>query len=265
MLNIDKFIAPSNLEEAYQILQSRQDAVLLGGCGYLRLADRKIGTAIDLAGLDLDYIHESEGDISFGAMTSLRTIETNPISCSLGTGVLSAAVRDIVGVQLRQAATIGGSVAGRYPFSDPVAALLALDARLVFHANGTMRLEDYLAAKPLRDILIEIIVPNNNCLAAFCSLRKAKTDYSVLNVAVAKNDNDFRIVVGSRPARAVRVNVAEEYLAQRGLNDQTLSEVGSLVSENLTFGSNPRGSSEYRKAICPVLVQRALAEVMHAV
>ena len=80
-----------------------------------------------------------------------------------------------------------------------------------------------------------------------------------------KNDNDFRIVVGSRPARAVRVNVAEEYLAQRGLNDQTLSEVGSLVSENLTFGSSPRGSSEYRKAICPVLVQRALAEVMHAV
>jgi probable selenate reductase FAD-binding subunit len=265
MLNIDKFISPSDLTEAYQILQSCQDAVLLGGCGYLRLADRKIGTAIDLASLGLDYIHESDDYISIGAMTSLRTIETDPLSRSLGAGVLTAAVKDIVGVQLRQAVTIGGSVAGRYPFSDPVAALLALDAQLVFHANGTIRFEDYLAGKPLRDILIEIIVPKNHCLAAFCSFRKAKTDYSVLNVAVAKSDDNFKIVVGSRPSRAIRVNVAEEYLEKHGLNNQTLLEASSLVAETLTFGTNPRGSSEYRKAICPVLVQRALTEVMHAV
>lgn len=265
MLNIDKFISPSDLNEAYQILQSCQDAVLLGGCGYLRLADRKIGTAIDLSPLGLDYIRESDGGISIGAMTSLRSIETHPLSCSLGTGVLPAAVKDIVGVQLRQAATIGGSVAGRYPFSDPIVALLALDAQLVFHANGRVRLEDYLTGKQLRDILIEIIVPNNNCLAAFCSLRKAKTDYSVLNVAVAKSDDDFRIVVGSRPARAVRVNTAEQYLKEYGLNSETLTEVGSMVAETLTFGSNPRASSEYRKAICPILIQRALTGVMHAV
>lgn len=265
MLNIDKFIAPTRLDDAYQVLQSCPDAVLLGGCGYLRLADRQIETAIDLSKLELDYIRESDAGTAIGAMTSLRTIETDLLSSSLGRGVLVAAVKDIVGVQLRRGVTIGGSVAGRYPFSDPVAALLALDAQLVFHAAGVIRLEDYLADKPLRDILVEIFIPDNECVAAFCSLRKAKTDYSVLNVAVARSESDFRIVVGSRPARAVRVNEAEQYLHEHGLNDETLSMVGAMVAELLTFGSNPRGSAEYRKAICPVLIQRALTEVMHAV
>ncbi len=38
-------------------------------------------------------------------------------------------------------------------------------------------------------------------------------------------------------------------------------EVVEMVTEELIFGSNMRGSAEYRQAICKVLVKRAIMEV----
>lgn len=265
MFNIDQLISPSSVADAYRKLQTSPGAVVLGGCAYLRLGDRKIATAIDLASLGLDSVCNGIYDIEIGAMTSLRTLETDPLIQAVGQGILVSAVRDIVGVQLRRAATIGGSVVGRYPFSDLLTALLALDAQLVFYATGTISLEEYLAGKPLADILERIIIPKKVGAAAFICLRKAKTDYAVLNVAVVKNATDFRVVVGSRPARAVRAKEVEQYLHAHGLNPDSIEQAGSLAASTLAFGSNLRGSAQYRQAICPVLIARALTEVMYAV
>lgn len=264
MLQIDNYLYASDLKEAYTTLHSVAGSAVLGGCGYLRLGTRKITTAIDLSRLGLDFIRETDGVVEIGAMTSLRTIETNRSTSSLWCGVLESAVRNIVGVQLRNCVTIGGTVAGRYPFSDPITALLALDATLVFHQHGQILLEEYLKGKGCRDILEKVIIPKDGRLAAFNSLRKVKSDYAVLNVAVAKNIESYRIVVGSRPGRAMHVPAAVSYLQKHGLDTKTALEAGRIAAENLQFGDNPRGSGEYRKAVCPILVQRALAEVIHA-
>ncbi len=185
-MDIDQLITPADLEEAYQVLLSSPDAVLLGGCGYLRLSDRKIGTAIDLSSLDLHHIVENEGAVVISSMTTLRSIETSTLLRSSGHQILADAVRDIVGVQLRHGVTIGGSVAGRYPFSDPIVALLALDAQLVFYKTGSISLKTFLNSKPLKDILVQVVLPKADCVAAFASIRKARTDYAVLNTAVVK-------------------------------------------------------------------------------
>lgn len=263
-MKIDKLVSPSDLEEAYQELLANPDAILLGGCGYLKLADRTIDTAIDLSTLGLDCIEEKDDRVEISAMSTLRGIETSAKLGSYGHHVLAEAVRHIVGVQLRQTVTIGGSVAGRYPFSDPIVALLALDARLVFYKNGELSLQAFLNRKPLRDILVKIVLPKNECVAAFSSIRKARTDYAVLNAAVAKFGSDFRVVVGSRPARAVRALKAEDHLRRHGLTEQTLTVAADLAAQTVAFGSNQRGSAEYRKTICPVLVKRILTEVMNA-
>ena len=264
MLQIDDFVYASNLAEAYNTLLSIPGSVVLGGCGYLRLGNRKIGTAIDLSKLGLDFIVETETAIEVGAMTSLRTLETDLLTARLCNGVLKNAVKDIVGVQFRACVTVGGTVAGRYPFSDLITALLALDTRLMFHKHGLIYLGDYLESKPGKDILEKIIIPKDGRLAAFGSIRKTKTDYVVLNVAVAKRAEEYRIIVGSRPGRAMYAETAAEYLNKHGLDTQTAAEAGRIAASTLKFGTNPRGSAAYRKAICPVLIRRALAEVIHA-
>lgn len=267
MLQMDNFIYASDLNEAYDTLVSVPGSAVLGGCGYLRLGARSITTAIDLSRLDLDFVRETESTLEIGAMTTLRTLETDPLSSTLANSVLKTAVKNIVGVQLRNCVTIGGTVAGRYPFSDPITALMALDTQLKFHKHGQVSLEEYLAGKDYKDILEKIVIPKDGRLAAFNSIRKAKTDFAVLNVAVAKKTDDYRIIVGSRPGRAMNAGVAADFLNKNGLDSGTAVEAGKLAAESLRFGDNPRGSGKYRKAICPVLIQRALAEiieVMHA-
>jgi len=264
MLQIEQHLSPVSLKEAYETLMSVSGSLVLGGCGYIRLGDRTISTAIDLSNLGLDFVREKQSSVEIGAMTTLRTIETNSLCRSLWHGMLPKSVENIVGVQLRNCVTIGGTVAGRYPFSDPLAALLALDTRLQFHHHGEIALEDFLAGPAIKDILVSIVIAKNDQIGAFQSVRRTKTDYAVLNTAVAKTDDDYRIVVGARPGRAVLVPEASNHLLANGLNETTAREAGTIAAAHLQFGDNPRGSGEYRKAICPALVARALLEVHHA-
>lgn len=261
MLEIENIIFPESLDGALTSLRELAGSVVLGGCGYLRLGSRNIGTAIDLSRLGLDTITEAATSIEIGAMVSLRDLETNAITAGFAGGVIAKSVENIVGIQLRKCVTLGGSVAGRYPFSDPITALLALDTELVFHGHGRMSLEQYLGGKGLRDILVKIVIPKKNWSAAFTSVRKSATDYAVLNCAIAVSGDEYRVVLGSRPSRALRVVDAEKYLAGNGLSPETAVEAGQVAAANVQFGDNPRGSGEYRKKICPVLIQRALLEV----
>jgi len=264
MLQIENHLHPSTLDEAYEILTSVPGSLVLGGCGYIRLGDRTISSAIDLSNLGLNFVRETKSEVEIGAMTTLRTVETNALCRSLWHGLLPRSVENIVGVQLRNCVTMGGTVAGRYPFSDPLTALLALDARLQFHHHGEISLAEFLAGPGIKDILVHIIISKQGQIGAFQSVRRTKTDYAVLNAAVTKIGDNYRIVVGARPGRAVLVPEASDYLHANGLNETTAQEAGNIAAADLQFGDNPRGSGEYRKAICPVLVARALMEVHHA-
>ncbi|MFT5701562.1 MAG: CO/xanthine dehydrogenase FAD-binding subunit [Desulforhopalus sp.] len=264
MLEIENIIFPSSLDEALATVRDVPSSVVLGGCGYLRLGSRKIGTAVDLSRLGLGDVAETVSEIEIGAMVSLRALETHEITTGFACGVLARSVENIVGIQLRQCVTLGGSVAGRYPFSDPIAALLALDAELLFHGQGRISLQEYLNGKGLRDILVKIIIPKRKWNAAFTSVRKSATDYAVLNCAVARCGDEYLVVVGSRPSRAIRVAGAESFLLENGLTCETAMQAGLLAATEVQFGDNPRGSGEYRRKICPVLVKRALLEVLDA-
>jgi len=264
MLQIDNYVYAESLKEAYDILQTQPGATILGGCGYLRLGGRRIGAAIDLSRLDLDYVRETEQAIEVGAMTSLRTLETNTLANQLCSGLLAKSVANIVGVQLRNGVTVGGTVAGRYPFSDPITALMALEAELVFHHHGKIRLQEFLAGKGLKDILVKVVIPKDEGQGAYQSVRRSHTDYAILNSAVTRKGHDFKVIVGCRPGRAASAVGAEQFLRENGLSRESAQEAGRLAAAELQFGDNPRGSGKYRRAICPVLVQRALMEVMHA-
>ena len=264
MLHIDRHLFVASLDEAAALLAADPHSAVLGGCGFLRLGARRIGTAIDLSRLDLDFIRADEASIEIGAMTSLRTVETHPLTAALAGGVLARALAPIVGVQLRHSLTVGGTVAGRYPFSDLLTALVALDARVELHAGGRIALADLLNNPSRRDIVVRVLLPRDERRAAFADLRRSATDFPLLNAAVARCADGFRVVVGSRPGRARRSPAAETHLADHGLDRATAAEAGRLAAAELPFGDNPRGSGAYRQSVCPVLVQRALLEVLHA-
>lgn len=262
MFTIKDLAQPDTIEEAFQILSADRGNTILGGCTYLRLGSLKINTAIDLSKLNLNYIQEPNDYIEIGAMTTFRDIETSPVLSTCFSGILPKAVGHVIGVQFRNIVTVGATVYSKYGFSDLITALLALDTEVELFKGGRMPLVKFLDKPFPKDILVRIFIKKSERIAAYQSLRKSASDFPVLNTAVSKLGTDWRIVVGARPLKANIAQRASEYLSQNGASSEQLDIVGNLVAEELSFGSNMRGSEEYRQAICKVLVKRAVAEVL---
>ena len=129
MLTINQYVKASSLEEAYELNQKKSN-VILGGMLWLKMQKRNVGTAIDLSGLGLDAIEETEEAYRIGAMVTLRQMELHGGLNALTQGAARESVHRIVGVQFRNMATVGGSVFGRYGFSDVLTFLMAAGAQV---------------------------------------------------------------------------------------------------------------------------------------
>lgn len=260
MMNIEKYALVSSMEEALSILKNENGSCVLGGCGYLRMGKKKITTAIDLSKLNLSYINEESDRIEIGAMTPLRDIETSRLLEKTFGPALRLCTEGIVGVQLRNTVTIGGTAAGRYPFSDVIPVLMALGADVHFTENQSIGIEAYMNGKSVKDIITKITIPKDGQTAYFTSVRNSNTDYAVLNCAVGLKQGEYSIYVGGRPQKALKAEEAERIIN----NGRSLAEAGEAAANELSFGDNTRGSAEYRKAICKTLVKRAIEGVIHA-
>lgn len=126
MLKISQYVKVSSLEEAYELNQKKNN-VIIGGMHWLKMMDKMVGTAIDLSGLGLDQIVETEDAFEIGCMVSLRQLEKHEGLNQYTAGAVADAVKDIVGVQFRNTATVGGSIYGRYGFSDVLTVFMALE------------------------------------------------------------------------------------------------------------------------------------------
>ena len=74
MLTISNYVKPKTLEEAYELNQARNSRVM-GGMMWMRLGNAKVKTIIDLSGLGLDQIEETDHVFRIGAMCTLRQLE----------------------------------------------------------------------------------------------------------------------------------------------------------------------------------------------
>lgn len=207
---------------------------------------------------DIDKITEKEDSFEIGAMVSFRQLETDK-NLYQWFPVISTAVSDIVGVQLRNNVRIGATVFTKHGFSDLITALLSLDTYVVLHKGGELKLEDFLKEKETRrDILVKVIIKKEKLKTSFQCVRKSKADYSVLNMAVSRDEaGNMRVAVGSRPSRAVLAHKTMEFLKDNFDEKQA----GEILQREIVFGSNMRGTKEYRELLGAALLAKALKEV----
>ena len=248
MITIQKYIRAQSLEEAWQLNQNKRNRIL-GGMLWLRLGKGTVGTAIDLGDLGLDTIEETDEQFSIGAMATLRDIEMHAGLNAYTSGAVANAVKDIVGVQFRNMATVGGSIWGRFGFSDVLTVLLALDSYVELYKGGIVPLEEFAKMKKDNDILVRLIVKKTPCKVVYSAMRNQRTDFPVLACAVSQMNGEYRASIGARPGRAmlVRRDNAEGFAA--------------FVAENTPTEGNLRGSAAYRTHLTRVLVERSMNEL----
>jgi CO/xanthine dehydrogenase FAD-binding subunit len=262
-MQIQDYVRPSSLEEAYSLLEERR-ALVIGGGAWTRMNTRSVELAVDLSGLDLRYIKKKGKRFEIGAMTTARDLETSEeLKKSFG-NIISEAVAHIVGVQLRNIITVGGTVFGRYGFSDLLTALLALDAAVVFHDGTESKLGEFITSRSNGPVLIEkIVIDADGRTGAYKAVRHSKTDFSILNTAAVRTGDGWRVAVGARPGSARLSEAAAQVLGDTGKADaETAARAGAAAAKELSFGDDQRSTGEYRQSVCSVLIKRAVEEVV---
>ncbi|WP_194190140.1 FAD binding domain-containing protein [Clostridium chrysemydis] len=262
MFNLKELYIAKDLNDAYDTLVSSKNNCVIGGGMWLKMSDRAINKGIDLSNLNLNYIKEEEDKFIIGSMTSLRDIENSKELNLEFRGYFKKFLKSIVGTQFRNTATIGGSVYSKFGFSDISTGLLGLDTYVELFRGGIVSLEEFNKMKLNKDILVNIIIyKNENLKAEYESLRLSKTDLPLINVAVSYDEKSkkYNIVVGARPNLSKRAVKASEIISE---NYNNLDKGLDLISSELDFGKNMRGSKEYREESSKILVKRCILKIM---
>ena len=258
-MKANEYYRASSLEDAYQkLLENPKNSLLAGGL-WMKKMGQSYETLIDLSLLKLNEIKENSTEVVVGSMVTQRDFENSPVIKKLYDGAIAFAVREVMGVNFRNMATIGGSIMGRYPFSDVITGLLPYDVTLEFYPTQKMSLEEYLGYKgKLNAILVAIHIAKKEGKGFFKKVKTTALDFPILNVAVAKVDGKYRIAVGARPMVAALSNKAMEFVNAGNLD---FAKAGELAVEELQFLDNKDASKEYRIDLAKVYVRRGLQEV----
>ena len=256
MLKIKQYVKAESLEQAYELNQKKTNRII-GGMLWLKMSTAQIQTAIDLSGLGLNQIEETEEEFRIGCMTTLRELECHERLNQWCEGAVKDAVSDIVGVQFRNLATIGGSIFGRYGFSDVLTCFLALDTEVELYKGGIISLEEFAKMERDNDILVRVIVKKTPGKGSYQSHRNTKTDFPVLAVAADRYGDELKVAVGARPMKAVCLHIPAEQLD--ACTD--LKKFAKELATQVPMGSNMRGSAAYRTHLAEVLIRRALEKI----
>ncbi len=267
MLNIKEYVNPDTVQSAYEIGQMPNSLYVSGGLMVSQIKSERLERLIDLKSLDLDYIREEEEYFKIGANTKLSSLISHPSFSSLGENFVKKSIKEIGSVQIRNMATVGGSIAFRLGWSDVITIFMTIGSQVEIY-NGKfqkMDLEDFISQKIKGAIITEITVPKIESKCVFEKFAKSNFDIATLNLGLRVSlDGNFikeaRIVAGSRPMISQRIREVEEFVTGKEI-DKISDEASKLIQKVIQTGTDLRASAEYRKALSGSLLSKALRRV----
>ena len=248
-MHFTAYAAPDTPEEVVSLLENRKNRIAAGNL-WLRLSSNRGHTMIDLKNLGWDRIEEEAHSFLIGACVSLHMLETHEGLNRMCGNLFAKGLRSIVGVQLRNAATLGGCVYMRAGFSDLLTMLLPLNASVLLYPEEEIPLKDYIQLQPRRELLRGVRIPKQNLRMAYRSIRNTAGNLPILNCCVASSETGLFAAIGARPGRAVLSGGTGE--TPEGL----LEKVAAL-----RYSTNDAASADYRRHLAKVLTERCLREI----
>ncbi|ETX08999.1 MAG: hypothetical protein ETSY2_02085 [Candidatus Entotheonella gemina] len=273
---------PASLAEATQLLASSEDAKILSG-GHsllpmmkLRLANPSV--VIDIGRLDeLRGIQEAGAAIIIGANVTHYEAETSAVlqqQCP----ILSETAAAIGDLQVRNAGTIGGSVAHADPSADWPAAMLAVNAEITLSkAGGTRTVSatdffiDLLMTVMEEDEILTSIRVNANpprtggtylkvpqpasgfALAGVAAQVTLGSDHTIQQVAVGITGVDNK---------AFRASATETALQGQAATEAAISQAAAQATDGADALEDIHASAEYRLHLARVYTKRALLQAV---
>ncbi|MBO9476938.1 FAD binding domain-containing protein [Shimia sp. R11_0] len=266
---------PDKLKDALHLLASAP-VTLASGCTDLFAATEAAALEeqiLDLTNIaPLKTIENCHGHWRFGAAVSWSSIVGAALPPAFD--MLKAAARQVGGVQVQNAGTLGGNICNASPAADGVPPLLALDARVELQSVSGMRYVPLSAfitgprqtTRRRDEIMTAILVDEGKAQGSSAFLKLGTRKHlviSIASVAVRLQLNGDRVAeaalaVGACSPVACRLDAVEAALSGvRGdAVEQHVTEAD--VRAALAPISDIRATSDYRLDSVPSLIRNAL-------
>ncbi|MFR2371901.1 MAG: molybdopterin dehydrogenase, partial [Anaerobutyricum sp.] len=161
-------------------------------------------------------------------------------------------------------ATVGGSIYGRFGFSDVLTALLALDTFVELYNGGIIRLSEFVNRKKDKDLLLSIIIRKSKRSFRYDSVRQTKTDFPVIACSVVagivNGVESWYFSVGARPMKAALVE--KQWEIPSDISEEKIREYAKIAASEFEYGTNMRGSAQYRRQLAEVLIFREMRSII---
>ena len=269
----------SSVAEAGELLRKYPGAKLIAG-GHSLIPLLKLRLASPPAVVDIGRIRELKGItrkdsvVRIGALTTHAEIAASSLIREQCPALAEAA--QVVGdPAVRNRGTIGGNVAHADPASDLPTVLTALGARFEIAVSGASKLSDAasfftgMMSTTLgeHDLLVAVEVPvrPSGQGQAYVKFVHPASRYAVVGVAAALTASGgtctaASVAIGGLVPQATRAVAVEQALTGQRLSADSIARAAADVSRHL--GDDVLGdlyaSANYRKAVAPVWVKRAL-------
>jgi CO/xanthine dehydrogenase FAD-binding subunit len=273
------YLRPTRVEDALAALASRSMSVLAGGTDFYpaRVGRPVREHILDITALSaLRGIERAAGGWRIGALTTW----TDLLRSSLPTAFdgLKRAAREVGGLQIQNAGTIGGNLCNASPAADGVPVLMALDASVELASIYGVRelpLGEFLIdARRTRcepnELLTGVRVPECGPGARSTFRKLGARRYlviSIVMVAVTLHADADGLIQGAGVAVGACSPIARRLpTLEAALQGRRLSEpLAQLVQPGQLAGLAPiddiRGSADYRLDAAAALLRSALEEL----
>jgi carbon-monoxide dehydrogenase medium subunit len=255
---------PANVADAVRALGAASDGRALAG-GQTLLASMKLGLAapsdlVDLGGVSELHGIRTEGDkLVIGAMTRHAEV-ANSAEVRAAIPALADLAEGIGDRQVRNAGTLGGSLANADPAADYPAAVLGLGAEIRTDRR-TIAADDFFkglfetALQP-GELIVAVAFPKPQ-RAAYIKFVQPASRFALVGVFVAQTAGGVRVAVTGAGPCAFRAGALESALSARfspdACNGITIAPDG--------LNTDLHGSAAYRACLIPVIVRRVVASL----
>ncbi len=263
---LTEFHKPADLPAALALLKRKTPrTVPLAGGTWLnpRLGQAVSADAVvDLSKLGLNKIELNTNTLRLGAMATLADVMQDETCRLLANGVLAQTAQQDATVNVRNAATVGGTIVVAPVDSEFILAMLALAAEAVTHSEEmviTIPLFQLVAdpAAAIEDGLVTQvkIALSQRVAGGLARVARTPADHPIVAAVavVAENPGIVRIAIGGASNKHLLVEAAQAETAKESVA-QAIAAAGPCADF--------RGSAEYRREMGAMMAQRALAQAI---
>ena len=221
-----------------------------------------------------DAIEEAEGHVRIGALTRHRALETSGLIADRFP-VLTAAMKHVAHLAIRNRGTIGGSLCHADPAAELPAIAMLLDARISVARHGSERVieaRDFFEGalwtavgddEIVTHIDIPLLPPGTGW--GFHEFARRHGDFGLAGAAAtvtvsAGRATETRIALLGVGETPVRAHAAEQLLTGGGFEPDKLAAAAAAVRVGIDPTDDLHASADYRRHLAGVLAERALVD-----